>query len=83
MDRSASLAAMLLEVLRSANAMGHADVAEIYSPPRVTSLAEKYGMLPGFALDITVTDPDDGLPWNFDKLSKRKKAIQLIKTQIW
>ena len=72
---------VLLEVLRNANAMGHADVAEIYSPPRVTSLAEKYGMLPGFALDITVTDPDDGLPWNFDKLSKRKKAIQLIKTQ--
>ena len=72
---------VLLEVLRNANAMGHADVAEIYSPPRVTSLAEKYGMLPGFALDITVTDPDDGLPWNFDKLSKRKKAIKLIKTQ--
>ena len=72
---------VLLEVLRNANALGHADVAEIYSPPRVTTLAEKYGLLPGLALDLSVTDPDDGLPWNFDKLSKRKKAIQLIKRQ--
>ena len=32
-----------LQVLRSASAMGFPHVAEIYSPPRVTSLADQFG----------------------------------------
>ena len=38
-------------------------VAEIYSPPRMTIAAKKLGLTPGWSLDITALDPDDGLPW--------------------
>ena len=52
-------------------------VSEIYSPPRVTrmaSLLPQYKLLPGFALDITATDPDDGQAWDFDDPAKREGA---------
>ncbi len=32
------------------------DISEIYSPPRVTKLAEKHGLTPGWSLDLTVPD---------------------------
>ena len=38
------------------------DVSKIYSPPRVVAMAARMGLRPGFALDLTVIDPDDGLP---------------------
>ena len=50
-------------------------VSEIYSPPRVTGLAEKMGLIRGVALDLSVPDPDDGKPWDFNDASKRKKAV--------
>ena len=31
-------------------------VSEVYSPPRVTSMAREFGLQPGIALDITVDD---------------------------
>ena len=43
-----------------------AHVTEIYSPPRVTAIAERLRLIPGLALDLTTIDPDDGEPWNFD-----------------
>mgnify|MGYP003322403897 FL=1 len=52
-------------------------VSEIYSPPRVTGLAGKMGLDPGMALDLSVVDPDDGKPWDFNDASKRKKALHL------
>lgn len=55
----------LLQVLRLASSMGRPDVAEVYSPPRVAALAERFGLMPGFSLDLSVLDPDDGLPWDF------------------
>ena len=63
---------------------GGVDVAEIYSPPRVTKLIEQVRskhILPGFAFDITVVDPDDGLPWDFNLESKRSKARAKIREQ--
>ena len=42
-------------------------VSEIYSPPRVTALAKmlpSLGMIPGFAMDITVNDKN-GNPYDF------------------
>ncbi len=60
-------------------------VSEIYSPPRVTAMLRTTSSLPsqrlvpGFALDLTCTDPDDGLPWDFDDAAKREKARQLIR----
>ena len=52
-------------------------VSEIYSPPRVTAELRRRPrrhLLPGFALDLTVIDPDDGQPWDFCCREKREKA---------
>ena len=40
-------------------------VSEVWSPPRVTKLAEEYGLSAGFALDLQVDD-ENGQPWDFD-----------------
>ena len=39
------------------------------------------GLIPGMALDLSVVDPDDGLPWDFNNEDKRKKAMRLIFTK--
>ncbi len=36
-------------------------------------------LLPGYAFDVTVNDPDDGLPWDFDRPEKREKARRLLR----
>ena len=59
-------------------------LAEIYSPPRVTRMLSTMPsscLAPGFALDITCIDPDDGLPWDFDVPAKREKARQLLREE--
>ncbi len=41
-------------------------VSEIYPPPSVTEMLEhmsNHKLTPGFASDLTTTDPDDGMPW--------------------
>ena len=48
-------------------------VTELYSPPRVTKQAHKFGLLPGFALDLTTIDPTDGKPWDFCDPVKRER----------
>ena len=53
-------------------------VSEIYSPPRLTAMCKSMGLNPGFALDLTVLDPDDGMPWDFTLKSKRDKARQKV-----
>ena len=35
-------------------------------------------MAPGMAFDLTVNDPDDGLPWDFSRKDKRDKARRLL-----
>ena len=35
----------------------------------------------GFALDLTVVDPDDGLPWDFTSLAKQAKARRMLREQ--
>ena len=52
------------------------DVGEIYSPERVTTVASRMRLIPGLALDLTTVDPEDGEPWDFDKLVKRKMDDQ-------
>ncbi len=52
-------------------------VSEVYSPPRVTAELKKdrhTHLVPGFAFDVTVDDPDDGQPWDFFIREKRGKA---------
>ena len=54
---------------------GASDICEVYSPPRVTAMAEKMGLNVGWAPDLTVSDPDDGLRWDFCSKAKRDKAL--------
>ena len=54
-------------------------ISETYSPPRVVPHAEKAGLIPGWSLDLTVNDPDDNKPWDFNDPEKREKAKKLIK----
>ncbi len=59
-------------------------VSEIYSPPRVTKLLRQVRsrhVLPGFAFDITVNDPQDGQPWDFSIPAKRERARRLLREQ--
>ena len=53
-------------------------MSEVYSPPRVTAMAEKMGLDPGWALDLTVTD-EDGLAWDFSTQAKRAKALKKVR----
>ena len=59
-------------------------VSEIYSPPRVTKELKKSryrNLAPGFALDLTVVDSDDGKPWDFSVKEKRDKVRRMQKEQ--
>ena len=71
---------MLINIMRDANAMGAPHVTEVFSPPRVASLAKRFELRPGCALDLTTTDDEDGQPWDFSLASKRDKAMRLIET---
>ncbi len=56
-------------------------VSELFSPPRITGYLSEFPnehLAPGFALDLTVRDPDDGEPWDFDRADKRAKARELF-----
>ena len=71
-------------ILMSLLACEPATVSEIYSPPRVTEELRRKpwtwrSLVPGFALDLTVNDPDDNKPWDFSMSGKRSKAMQLIR----
>ena len=56
-------------------------VAEVYSPPRITQIAEKIGLNPWWSLDLTVDDPEDGQPWDFAQADKRERTRQLLSRQ--
>ena len=57
---------------------GKMDVAEVYSPPRITAMARTMGLKDGWALDLTETDPDDGEPWDLSVKAKREKAKKKV-----
>ena len=59
------------------NLLAKIEVAEVYSPPRVTQMAESLGLRAGWALDLTTTD-ERGRPWNFDQLEMRNKAVHKL-----
>ena len=48
------------------------DVAEVYSPPRVTQRARMHGLCPGFALDLTTG-------WDFNLSKHRREALRLVR----
>ncbi|CAE7419175.1 unnamed protein product, partial [Symbiodinium pilosum] len=47
------------------------DVAEVYSPPRVTKRARLLGLRPGWALDLSTG-------WDFSKRAHRRAALSLL-----
>jgi len=56
-------------------------VSEIYSPPRVTNIANKIGLTPGFAFDLTTVDPVDGKAWDFNDPIKRERALNTVRQE--
>ena len=61
----------------------NADVAEMYSPPRIVQEAglRVYGgrrLRPGWSLDLSVNDPETGTPWDLSDGKIRTKAVNLI-----
>ena len=56
------------------------DVSEVYSPPRIVTVAEAAGLRGGFSLDFTAPSPD-GSVWDFTKLEMRKRALDLFRSQ--
>ena len=63
-------------------AVQRSTVSEVCSPPRITKeIREGQHLVPGFALDLTVVDSSDGLPWDFSRKSKREKATALLRQQ--
>ena len=60
-----------------------AAISEIYSPPRVSAVAKmcpSFGILPGFALDLTTNDTD-GRHWDFDEEEMRDRAWAKVKSE--
>ena len=53
------------------------DVAEVYSPERVTAMAKKMGLNAGWALDLTTTDAE-GRAWDFECVHMRNKAVRML-----
>ncbi len=57
---------------------GKYDIAEMYSPPRITKTAKAMGLKDGWALDLTESDPEDNEPWDFSRKEKRDKAKRRV-----
>jgi hypothetical protein len=58
-------------------------ISKIYSPPRVSAVAKmcpSFGILPGFALDLTTNDTD-GRHWDFDEGETRDRTWDKITEQ--
>ena len=56
------------------------DVSEVYSPPRIVTVAEAAGLRGGFSLDLTAPSPN-GQTWDFAKSSDRRRALELQQAQ--
>ena len=54
-----------------------AQVAEVYSLPKMAEAARRIGMEAGFALDLTTVD-EEGNQWHFSKAKMRTRALRLL-----
>ena len=54
------------------------DVSEVYSPPRVVTIAEAAGLRGGFSMDLTAPGRD-GKSWDFTKVEHRRRALALVR----
>ena len=53
-------------------------IVELYSPKRVTGMADMMNLMPGMALDLSTNDTD-GKPWDFNDPVKRSKAEDMVR----
>ena len=53
------------------------DIAEVYSPDRLTIVAKTHGLHAGWAMGITTTD-EHGRPWDFDCAHMRNLATRKV-----
>ena len=60
--------------------MVQSHVSEAYSPIRVTGMADKMGLIPGLAMDLTTYD-EHGNPWDFNIAAMRSKAKAIVKSK--
>lgn len=75
---------MVADAMRMYKKVGP-DVCELYSPPRIVAEAgmRTFGNIklrPGWSLDLTQVDPDDGKPWDLRGKGKVQKLWALIKS---
>ena len=56
------------------------DVSEVYSPPRIVTVAQAAGLRGGFSLDLTAPGPD-GERWDFSRAECGRKAIEMMNEQ--
>ena len=56
------------------------DVAEAFSPPRMSAMAEKLGYKPGFSLDLTRTN-SEGRAWDLSDQVMQEAALKLLDEQ--
>ena len=56
---------------------GNMDVGELFSPPRVNQVANKFQLRPGWSLDLTTVD-EDGRPWDFRSIEMRNRAVRKV-----
>ena len=52
----------------------HHTSCRIVLTPRVSKMASKMGLEPGWSLDLTTNEPDDDQPRDFSYMDKRNKA---------
>ena len=55
------------------------DVCEGFSPPRMTVLAEKNGLRPGWSLDVTCKDVISGRQWDLTQKREQQKFLEMRK----
>ena len=55
----------------------HMDMAEIYSPPRVATMAKKLVLRVGWSFDLTICD-SDGKEWDFNSAEMRNRAARKV-----
>ena len=68
-----------LEQTMARRLIANMQMADIYSPPRVTQVAREIGLRAGWSLDLTTPDAD-GKAWDFNSIEMRNRAIRKVLT---
>lgn len=72
-DNTTTMKQLQLESMKNEVMKMNMDLVEIYSPERVTTMAKKYGLGAGRAMDLTTID-EIGRAWGFDCAHMRNKC---------